>query len=694
MNFWPKRRPTFLDQWRQTRHELQGKNVTLQRDSPGWYPVATIQTADSSRDRMTDKALAECYSKAELVFACVNELANSLAATWLEVGKDNAEGEFEPDTKADALALFYKNPDYSYGELVRLIVSRLSLTGASFNLLGLYKDVFGAGEFTPVPTHRVKVIAQGPSIKGYELDVDGTKPLPLKPEQMARIWYPDPARYCGYVSPLNAAARALDTDEKRRILTDSIMRNKQVPGGFIAGPEGATKVQMEQFVASYKQQTGGQNAGQVIALPGGGKYFPGVDVKDIDFSALNALTETRICAVFQVPPVIIGALVGIELGGKYSNYEEARRSFYRETIQPLATYIAEGLSRSSILADEDQYFRFDFSDVTEMQEDEAPAIVAAVSLYKEGLATMNEARAKAGMEPSADPEADSFKAPPPPPVGFGGKPGAEEGDEKKPAPFGKSACTCHGKSIGEIGSYSQSPALEAAMREIFHLQAEYVKGLNPWHLAMGVDLTIFNKAVIAKCREPLRKVYELHGKRSLNRIADRLQAKKSKARFFGKATVEELGIEGAFDLVNPEMLRNLEQQLIQFANQTNLTTARDLKGKIREMVEIARKTNSIADMAKTVESMFTDAEEWRARMIAVTESSRAQHDAEVIAADKSGVVKGFEPLIAVDACDVCQEHNGVFISLAEAKSQMGKYDRDLPPWHPNDQCSILEVLED
>ena len=103
--------------------------------------------------------------------------------------------------------------------------------------------------------------------------------------------------------------------------------------------------------------------------------------------------------------------------------------------------------------------------------------------------------------------------------------------------------------------------------------------------------------------------------------------------------------------------------------------------------------------------VFDNAKDFRARRIAITESARATHAADIMAASDSGIVQGFMPIISSDACERCQvydENNQPtgkalfpYTSIDDAVSNMFEYDgRSMPPFHPNCACTVETVFID
>lgn len=668
---------------------IAGKRSVTWNGDRGWRPVAPIWSAgDGAYSSNDERALAQVYSKLDIVQACVNELAQSILSAPLVVCQGEGEDRVDsPDHPA--LDLFYDNPTYSYAELWRLIIARLFLTGASFNLLGLYKDIMGAGTFTPLPTHLVKRNMRGPQVLGYEFDRGEADPLKLKPEEVCTILFPDPQNFGGYVSPLQAACRAVNTDQQRADTTWEVLKNQTIPGGFLQFEKGqaASKSQLEQLKDSFERATGAEvaNRGRVAALPPGVQFAPGISPKDVDLSALATMSETRICMVFQVPPILIGAKSGLERS-TFANYEEARKSFYAETIRPLWTYLAEGISRSSILGDSGEYFRFDDSAVKELSEDRSLQFDRATKAYSAGLLTRNEARAEMGLDPTTD-GGDEFKAPAPSPFGMPGEEEREEIDGK---------CSCegfHGKARPAIGSFKGSRPLTEALRRFFNEQNAAVQAavMNGKLDGFKSFCREWDQRLIDMTRPTIRQLWEAEVRGKLYKVnAAFVNSPAGKSmKLQGKAMPV---VTGAFDVIRKEALELLDSQMHAYAKSINETTGEALDAAISNVVITMQKENTIPALTEAVKGVFKDASESRARMIAITESSRATHDGAVLAATRSGVVKRFEFLASPDCCDICQELNGKKVSLAEAEAELGEYDRQLPPVHPNCRCTLLEDL--
>ena len=160
----------------------------------------------------------------------------------------------------------------------------------------------------------------------------------------------------------------------------------------------------------------------------------------------------------------------------------------------------------------------------------------------------------------------------------------------------------------------------------------------------------------------------------------------------GTATAKRLRMPDAWSVTDPNTAKALSKSAYKGMASVNQFTGQSLCSRLA--TEMTEGDNTLASLTRAVEGVFIDGETWRAKQIAATESSRAVHDAQIMTAEESGIVVGFEPLISSDACSVCQAWAAEtkMISLEDAKKMVGIFDREVPPIHPNCMCTITEKL--
>lgn len=164
---------------------------------------------------------------------------------------------------------------------------------------------------------------------------------------------------------------------------------------------------------------------------------------------------------------------------------------------------------------------------------------------------------------------------------------------------------------------------------------------------------------------------------------------------------ESPSLQAAFPVVNPKIAEALDRLTLKFCEETNATTSQLLSEALQQTRQAVREATieglAIDDLTKRINDVFADAETWRAKRIAVTESSRAVHLAEFISAQESGVVSSLEWLASADACPLCEALAGKQVPLGQpfvtGASKIPEYaDVYHAPRHPGCQCTTLEIL--
>jgi len=394
------------------RHLIGGKAAG---DQPGWSVLEGIVTkaewndADNVWKSYSKKQREEAYGICSLIFACVREICTSLVEARPEIGIEQ-DGVWEPVEGHQTLDLLRDpNPDYDYSDLMQYIGARLMLTGESFTWK--WRDKGGMlRELWPLPTNMVEVAyamltqEQSPAsrlVAGYGVKQGGGKKnLPVAVEDMAYTRFIDPAKTTGGIGPMQAAIRDYQLDIERSDYLVEMLTNLKVPGIKIKSASVLTP-EMRQDMRGYLHDTIGKGKrGNPIFIEG-----PDVDMellaplKDLDWPGLTSLTETRICMAFGVPPILIGSRAGLDRS-TYSNYGEARQSFYQETMIPFWRSLGAMLTRCLLRHEgEDRLeVRFDTGEIDALQENATERAQRAEIGMRSGLMLRNEGRALLGLD--------------------------------------------------------------------------------------------------------------------------------------------------------------------------------------------------------------------------------------------------------------------------------------------------------
>ncbi|MFA4974460.1 MAG: DUF559 domain-containing protein [bacterium] len=148
---------------------------------------------------------------------------------------------------------------------------------------------------------------------------------------------------------------------------------------------------------------------------------------------------------------------------------------------------------------------------------------------------------------------------------------------------------------------------------------------------------------------------------------------------------------------DPDVIEALEDELFEFAQGINQTTADALR---EELIEGMENGETIDQLSDRIEGLTRDWEGFRAERIARTETARAYSTGHIEAWRSTGVVDRKVWVAAGDACPFCQEMNGTVVELDEnffdqgetQETEWGGKDIEMshdysdvigPPLHPN-----------
>ena len=216
----------------------------------------------------------------------------------------------------------------------------------------------------------------------------------------------DPNNYRKGLSPLVACLREIVTDNDAATYSAAIVRNMGIPGVVIVPFKGDTDIEIddptrEDIAAKWKTRTTGERRGEalVLSVPMDLKSI-GFSPKDIAIDKLRQLPEERICAVLNIPPIVVGLGAGLARS-TFANFKEAREAAYESFIVPMQRLISEEINTQLLpdLGDPDrEEMEFDTSKVRAFQEDENERHARYCNDYQAGVCKRSEARSALGYE--------------------------------------------------------------------------------------------------------------------------------------------------------------------------------------------------------------------------------------------------------------------------------------------------------
>lgn len=325
------------------------KNLLRAPEAKASRTAQLVALESGGRARWTPRDFAaltrEGYVRNAIVHRAVKLVAESAASVTLVVYEGAAEREAHP--LADLLAR--PNPRADGAALFEALYTHLLLAGNAYleavAIDGSVREIYA------LRPDRMRVV---PGLQGwpeaYEYTAGGrTVRFPqdapgVPPILHLTLLHPLDDHYG--LAPLEAAAVALDTHNAAAKWNKALLDNAARPSGALvyAGAEGAllSETQLERLKRELETTyQGSVNAGRPLLLEGGLDWKAmSLSPKDMDFLEAKHNAAREIALSFGVPPM----LLGIPGDNTYSNYQEANRALWRQTVLPLAGRIACALA--------------------------------------------------------------------------------------------------------------------------------------------------------------------------------------------------------------------------------------------------------------------------------------------------------------------------------------------------------------
>lgn len=323
----------------------------------------------------------EGFARNPVVYRCVRMISESAASVPLK-------GEGLPTGATEALERFYgylQVAGVAYLQGVEIAGELVAVRALRPDMVTPLTDAAGRPAGFVVQTDRGKTVYPRDALTG-------------RCTIMALALF-NPMDEVAGQSPLRAAATSVDLHNQGTRWAKSLLDNSARPSGALIYKSGAgerlSRDQIERLKAELEQGfTGPARAGRPMVLEGGLDWKTmGMSPSDMDFTQCRREASRDIALAFGVPPM----LLGIPGDNTYSNYAEANRAFWRQTVIPLVGRTARAVS--------DWISAFSEDPITLAPDlDAVPALATERNalwdrLEKASFLDENERRAFAGLPP-------------------------------------------------------------------------------------------------------------------------------------------------------------------------------------------------------------------------------------------------------------------------------------------------------
>jgi len=376
------------------------KRLTQQKGVMGQSIVIVDNDQALWAPRDYESFAREGYESNPYVFAAISEIARSISGLpWRVMEKQADGGSFvTTDITNPVVSMFERpNPQQSGSTFLEAAISYYMISGNCY-IHAVGPDSGAPTELWLLRPDRMKVIpgnAEG-FVSAYEYSVNEKKHR-LGYESILHIRSFSPRNNFYGMSPIEAAARSIDSNNESRKWNYNLLKNN-AKVTFALTTEGELTDQQRQRIKQEftDKYSGSENAGKPKVFEGGIKpHVLSQSPEQMDWTEGIRLSGKEIAIAMGVPPEIIGD----SQNRSYASYSEARKSFYMETVLPIAEVFTQELNMWLMPRIDDRfYLQVNRDNIDALQEDRSEVWSRTMDAVGAGVLTTNEARDLLGYE--------------------------------------------------------------------------------------------------------------------------------------------------------------------------------------------------------------------------------------------------------------------------------------------------------
>lgn len=320
----------------------------MQRQSD---PIANLSDFASYswglKEEYANEELEKMDAKHAHVHSSVNKIAQALASTPMALYKDGDRVDSHP-----ALDLINDPADHlTSTQFKSSIAKHLLLSGDCFIEIVQDKIRYSNNRVSVKPSQLIPIIppskmtivpGEETFVDHYEYESSHGENLELDRTEVAHLRFMSTSDRLYGLSPLQSMKQELATDEKAVSYNEKFFDSSAAPGGILSSERQLSPKAKDDITRRWNKAHKGVEQAHKIAVLGHGMEFQpiGLSQEDMQFIQSREMTKNDIRSLYGVP----GTLVGEE-DSTFASAKEASRHFYLNVIIPMATRLAEALTK-------------------------------------------------------------------------------------------------------------------------------------------------------------------------------------------------------------------------------------------------------------------------------------------------------------------------------------------------------------
>ena len=342
----------------------------------------------------------EYYATSTPVYSAIRTRADALSrppvVVYRRTGSDTGSHRLPVGPEHPAQQLLERvNRWYTRADLWRATEIYLNLWGSAYWMLD--RDADGNRELWPLRPDRVSIVPDKDEyIRGFVYH-GRNRMVALTTEEVVWFRYFNPLEEYAGLSPVAPSRLAVDMGKDGLRFNRNFLRNSAQPDFVILANEQMNDSEVEDFYRRWEARFRGPANAHRPAVASFVRDIKtlGLSHREMDFIQGLRWSLEEVSRAFGVPRPLLSDLER----ATFSNVNAAERFFWRNTMVPEMTFLAEQVTRKlfPLLGYEGLEMEFELSAIEALAEDQNARASRESQLLDRGVLTINEVRRSRGM---------------------------------------------------------------------------------------------------------------------------------------------------------------------------------------------------------------------------------------------------------------------------------------------------------